>query len=175
MGAHVSEFVVQLNSCINNNPNVTDNNYTYMLGEHGITFSKAKVDMFIQWMRRVATSVIATLNMRFPKEEFFDSLKFIDPTYLRESQDKSSRYGVESIKAVCERYPIILDQSVAIIEWDTLRHTIALDHTGVKHIHDILQMKDLLIDYPQIYKIASIICCIPVSSSQHFCGSSAHT
>ena len=26
-------------------------------------------------------------------------------------------------------------------------------------------MKDLLIDYPQIYKIASIICCIPVSSA----------
>ena len=89
MGAHVSEFVVQLNSCINNNPNVTDNNYTYMLGEHGITFSKAKVDMFIQWMRRVATSVIATLNMRFPKEEFFDSLKFIDPTYLRSRKIKA--------------------------------------------------------------------------------------
>lgn len=173
MGIYSQQLIYKLKAVMLADPS-TDINHVYRytiytgISIHSIKFKCSDIDVFKNLIRRVATSVIDHLQARFPPQAIFTAFKVFDPKHMRDHQANFGSYGRSELTAVCTHFSNIsflnISSQVAQIEWHTIKHIIKDNVGKYSTISDLLQFPDLRVTYPNMYKVLSVIVCMPVTS-----------
>jgi hypothetical protein len=173
MGIYSQQLTYKLKAVMLADPS-TDINHVYRyivatgVSSHPIKFKCADINVFKNLIRRVATSVIDHLHARFPPQPIFEAFKVFDPKHMRDHRVNFASYGRSELTAVCTHFCNIsflnISPQVAQIEWNTIKNLIKDNVGKYSTISDLLQFPDLKVTYPNMYKVLSVIVCMPVTS-----------